>query len=309
MDIDHMQIRRLDPTLLLVFRELVRHRRTTAVAKRLRLSQSAVSHALGRLRDIFGDPLFLRLPHGLEPTHYALEIAPKVETLLDLAGNLVGAEGGFEPGQTDRVFRLAGNDLVCDVLIGPLIDEVAECAPRARLTTRFAVGEEAFQALRDDAIDLALGRIYALPAGFIAEPMFEETFTVIAAQNHPILSSGMSLERYLACDHVLVSFVGGLSGMVDKALRRRGLSRRVVASVPMFLSAFGVAAAGRLVATVPARLAAKYAASFGLDVFAPPLPVEPFSVVAIRHARARRDAGLDWLLQRLRHLAENRAAS
>jgi DNA-binding transcriptional LysR family regulator len=309
MDIDHTNIRRLDPTLLLIFRELVRHRRTTVAAQRLRLSQSAVSHALGRLRDLFGDPLFLRLPHGLEPTRYALELAPKIESLLERAGDLVGARLPFEPDRADRVFRLAGNDLVCDALAGPLIAELGERAPHARLTVRFAVGNEAFKALRDDEIDLALGRIRSLPEGFVAEPLFEETFAVVAARHHPLLSDGMSLDRYLACDHVLVSFVGGLHGMVDTALRRQGRSRRVVASVPMFLSAFGVVAASRLIATVPATLAAKYATAFGLDEFTPPLPIDPFSVLAIRHARSRRDSGLDWLIGRLRHLAEHGAPS
>ena len=85
-DINQLDIRRIDGGLLLVFRELCRRRRTTAVAAHLGLSQSAVSHALGRLRDLFGDPLFLRRPHGLEPTPRALELAPRIEALIDLMG-------------------------------------------------------------------------------------------------------------------------------------------------------------------------------------------------------------------------------
>lgn len=305
-DIDETKIRRLDPSLLLIFRELVRHRRTTAAAERLRLSQSAVSHALARLRDIFGDPLFLRLPHGLQPTHRALELAPRIETLLDLTEELVGAKSRFEPELSDRLFRLAGNDLVCGLLAGPLIADLGSVAPRARLTFRFAVGDGAFQALRNDEIDLALGRIRSLPDGFDADNLVEEGFSVVAAKSHPILAGAMSLDRYLACEHILVSFVGGLTGMVDFALRRQGLSRRVVASVPMFLAAFSVAAESPLIATVPARLAAKHAADFYLDVYDTPIAIETFTIMAIRHARSRRDAGLDWLAQRLRHLAETR---
>src|SRR3954452_1974939 len=110
--IDNAHIRRLDMALLLLFRELVQSRRTTIAAERLGLSQSAVSHALGRLREIFGDTLFLRRSDGLQPTQRALELLPKVERLIALAYEMVRAFETFEPGESDRLFRLSGNDLV-----------------------------------------------------------------------------------------------------------------------------------------------------------------------------------------------------
>src|SRR5471032_1669569 len=96
-DISQLDIRRIDGGLLLVFRELCRRRRTTAVAAHLGLSQSAVSHALARLRDLFGDPLFLRRPHGLEPTGRALELAPRIDALIDLMGPALRPDPGFDP--------------------------------------------------------------------------------------------------------------------------------------------------------------------------------------------------------------------
>ena len=105
--IDLAHLRRLDFSLLLLFRELVRHRRTTAVAERIGLSQSAVSHSLARLREIFDDPLFLRKSDGLQPTQRALELLPRVEALIKLACETVSAFDRFEPDQSDRLFRLA----------------------------------------------------------------------------------------------------------------------------------------------------------------------------------------------------------
>jgi len=108
MDIDNNNIRRVDFSLLLIFDELVRHQRTTVVADRLGLSQSAVSHALTRLRDLFNDPLFSRRPDGLTPTRRALELAPKVRTLMRLTHDVVGCAAEFDPTASDRQFRQIG---------------------------------------------------------------------------------------------------------------------------------------------------------------------------------------------------------
>src|SRR5476649_314123 len=103
-DIDANNIRRLDGGLLLVFRGLLRRRRTTVVAQELGLSQSAVSHALTRLRDVFADPLFIRRSHGLEPTRRALELGPRIDSLLDRIGETFRKASTFEPARSERTF-------------------------------------------------------------------------------------------------------------------------------------------------------------------------------------------------------------
>src|SRR5579863_3989152 len=101
-EFDQLQIRKLDGGLLLIFRELLARRRASEVAAQLGLSPSAVSHALGRLRDLFGEPLFLRRSHGLEPTQRALELAPRIEALIELIGQTVSTERGFDPASARR---------------------------------------------------------------------------------------------------------------------------------------------------------------------------------------------------------------
>ncbi|HWA63560.1 MAG TPA: LysR family transcriptional regulator, partial [Caulobacteraceae bacterium] len=130
-DFDFNQIRRLDGSLLLVFRELLRRRRATEVADRLGLSPSAISHALTRLRDLFGDPLFVRRPHGLEPTRRALELGPKIDALLEAVAETLGSERAFDPGETERRFVLAAPEFVSAVIGAPLLDIFAAEAPRA----------------------------------------------------------------------------------------------------------------------------------------------------------------------------------
>lgn len=304
MDIDNNNIRRVDFSLLLIFDELVRHQRTTVVADRLGLSQSAVSHALTRLRDLFNDPLFSRRPDGLTPTRRALELAPKVRTLMRLTHDVVGCAAEFDPTASDRQFRLAANDLV-STLIGPLLlEKLAVEAPATRLISRFAVGEAAFEALRRDAIDLAIGRFYEISDEFETETLLQESFSVVARQRHPRLPETLDLATYLDVDHLLVSFSGKLTGVVDETLARQGMKRRVRASVPMFLTAFASVAGSDLVATVPTRLARRFAPTFGLRVLPPPLPIESFPVSLVRNASIRPDPGLSWLVGRVRQVTD-----
>src|ERR1700756_5020050 len=132
-DFDLNQIRRLDGGLLLVFRELLRTRRASTVAERLGLSPSAISHALVRLRDLFDDPLFIRRPHGLEPTRRALELGPRIEALIDMAGQGLAPEGGSAPARSGRRFNLAAAEFVTALIGGRLIQAMRREAPGASL--------------------------------------------------------------------------------------------------------------------------------------------------------------------------------
>lgn len=137
MDIVQINIRKLDATLLLVLVELVRHRRTTVVARRLGLSQSAVSHALKRLRLLFDEPLFLRRADGLTPTARALDLAPRAEAVLVQMGGLL-APAAFDPHTATHGFTLASNDLFALLVGAPLTVDIAARAPKVSLTAQSA---------------------------------------------------------------------------------------------------------------------------------------------------------------------------
>lgn len=290
-----IDIRRLDLALLLVFRDLVRVRRTTEVAVRLSLSQSAISHALARLRDILQDPLFTRRRDGLEPTPRALELLPKVEAMIGLAHELTGGTAQFNPATTSRTFQLAGHDMAIAMVTAPLLKRVHAEAPMARIAQRSVVGARALELLERGEIDLAIGTFAAIPQGFLSEPVLRQKFKVVARKGHPDLRGDPDLDCYLSLDHILVSFRAGFVGRVDEVLQRRGLQRRVVASVPMFLAALAIVAESDLVATLPEAIADQHAARFGLTAHRCPVDVEPFDVLAVRHVRTRADGGIDWL--------------
>src|SRR5258705_12032225 len=128
-EFDLNQVRRLDGGLLLVFRELLRTGRASTVATRLGLSPSAISHALNRLRDLFGDPLFIRRPHGFEPTRRAEELGPQVEALLELTQHTLSREAGFDPAESTRQFDFAAPEFVAALIGAEMIQRLKAAAP------------------------------------------------------------------------------------------------------------------------------------------------------------------------------------
>ena len=300
-DIDTTKLRRLDFSLLLIFQEVYRSRRSTAAAERLGLSQPAISHALGRLRNLFDDPLFLRKPAGLQPTARAVELAPKVDALLAQAAALVDGPAEFDAESTRRRFRISANDFAGTLITAPLLSTLAREAPQARLSLSFAGGPaQAFRKLREGDLDIAVGRFPSVPDDCQVERLFEETYQVVARARHPALRNGLTLDTYLSLGHLIVSFAGDLVGTIDEILARDSRSRRVVASSPMFLSAFAAAAASDLIVTAPRRLALRFARRFGLRVHELPFAAEPFLIDMVRARSSASDSAVDWFVEKIR---------
>jgi DNA-binding transcriptional LysR family regulator len=299
-DIADVNIRRLDGTLLLVFRELMRQRRATVAATRLGLSQSGVSHALARLRDVFGDPLFLRRPHGLEPTRRALELAPRIEGLIALAQEAVGGEARFDPMRSTRQFHIGGAEFLIPLIAGPLLRAFETEAPHASVVFRFLIGEGALQALHRGEIDIAVGAFNSTPDTVRREPLMRDHYAVVVRKGHPVLRKDMDVKAFCELTHVMVSPGGDAAGLADVALAALGARRRVVAVVPRFLTAFAVVAATDAALLAPRPLALRYAEALGLDVIAPPFEAPTLEVAALRRGDAPADPGSVWLLEQVR---------
>src|SRR5580704_15828657 len=192
-EFDSDQIRKLDGGLLLVFRELMTRRRASEVAHHLGISPSAISHALGRLRDLFGEPLFIRRSHGLEPTPRAMDLAPRVERLLGQIDEMVSSESGFDPAASRRRFRIACPEDIASLIAQPLIAAFRLEAPRATFSTRWAIHDRALRAVHRGEADVALGVFLAIPAGLTGEPILEDEQCVIARQGHPLVQGSLDV--------------------------------------------------------------------------------------------------------------------
>jgi DNA-binding transcriptional LysR family regulator len=309
MEFNNSELRRLDVTLLLIFLGLMRHRKALRVAEDLGLTASAVSHALQRLRDIFGDPLFLRRPHGLEPTAVAAAIEEPVRRALEALGHALEGHGLFDPLTSERILRIAAYDLELSTLLPGLVRRLLEEAPSMRVIARATGRRDALGGLAAGEIDLALGLFDRLGGDFLSDKLFEEDFVVVMRAEAAPREGGLSLEAYLAARHLVVSPGGDLHGVVDDALMSQGLSRRVVLAAPLFLPALAAAAETGLFATLPRRLASSFAEKFGLVALEPPLNVRRFAVSAVRHRRDARSPMIDWLVGALRAASDVAAQS
>jgi DNA-binding transcriptional LysR family regulator len=311
-DFDFNDIRRLDGGLLLVFRELLTHRRATTVARRLGLSQSAISHALGRLRDLFNDPLFIRRPHGLEPTRRALELAPRIEALIELAGETLSVETRFEPARSRRRFNLAAPNFVASIVGGRLVEQFRAAAPDAAFQFRNLLVDVALAAVRRGDIDLALGQFSRIPEDMVAEPLYLDCFMVIARQGHPSVRPPLDPVAYATTPHV---FVGDPSGagvsevVYDPDLLAEAYGAlpppeqvKPAAYVPQWETAMLMVASSDAIADCPGRLAERYAARLGLQVIEPPYDPRTPPVQAVRRASPK-DPAVDWLLGQVRAAA------
>lgn len=303
-DFKNNELRRLDLTVLLVFIGLLRHRKATEVAADLGLTQSGVSHALKRLREIFGDELFLRRPHGVEPTAVALALEKPIADAIKSLRKAVAGPQIFDPGSADGVVRLSALDAELVTLVPELIKTLSISAPGLRIIARAIGRQDALDALTAGELDIALGYFGHLTDAFIKEHLFQEHFLVVGNRKHK-LAGTIALETYLKHRHILVSPGGDLHGVVDDVLASRGLKRQVIAALPLFLPALAAVQATDALATVPRRIASSYAGAFHLTVAEPPLAVRSFSVAAIRHRRDEHNPMHRWLLDKLHRISES----
>jgi len=296
------ELRRLDLTLLLVFLGLLRHRKALDVAVELGLTQSAISQSLRRLRDIFGDPLFLRRPHGMEPTAMALALEAPVAAAVDALRGALGVARTFDPATATGLVRVAAFDAEQAVLIPPLAAKLRNLAPRLTLSVLPLGRGAAMDALEGGRADLVLGYVWDTPDVISGEPVYTESFLVAGRPGILPQAPRIDLDAYCAADHVLISPGGDLRGVVDDQLQAMGRGRRVILGLPAFLPALAAVAAFDALVTLPARVARAFAPGFGLVTADPPIPVRTFPVSVFWHRRNDADPGTVWIRQQIREV-------
>ena len=296
-DLSISELRRLDLTLLLVFLGLLRHRKALDVASELGLTQSAISQAVKRLRDIFGDELFLRRPHGMEPTATALALEGPITQAVEALRGALGAARAFEPQTASGHLRIAALDAEQTVLIPPLAARLRSLAPGLVLSVLPLGRRLAMEALAEGRADLALGYVWDVPDAISAESLYEESYLVAGRPKLLPRAPRLTLAAYCAADHVLVSPAGDLSGVVDQRLEALGRRRQVVLGLPSFLPALAAVSAFDALVTLPARVAQAFAPGFGLVTARPPVELRSFPVSVFWHRRNDADPRIGWVRQ------------
>jgi DNA-binding transcriptional LysR family regulator len=292
-DLRNIELRRLDLTLLLVFLGLLRRRKASEVADELGLTQSAVSQALKRLRSIFGDDLFLRRPHGMEPTAVALALESTLASAVESVRAALERPKPFDPALATGIIRMAALDAEQAFFVAPILQRLQAQAPGLRLSVLPYARRAALEAVENNAVDVAVGFLWDVPDRFEVTRLGEQGFMVVGKPGQ-FVNGSISLERYASAWHILVSPAGEMRGVADTALEAVGLSRRILAAVPQFFPALSAVAETDSIATLPEQFARKFAPALGLAMAEPPVALRRFPVMSVIHKRNAMDGRLIW---------------
>ena len=293
--IDDIHIRRLDLALLIVFERLLKTHSMSAVAVEMGLTQSAVSHAVGRLRSVFDDPLFIRKGAGVAPTARAIVLGPPLAEALAGLRDAIQIGRRFDPASAARRFTVAAPDTIVATLAPTALAALARTAPGCQVQFRAFSHDSAMTAVIAGDADLAIGVFPDPPRETIGAVLAVESFRVVARRDHPAIAGTLDLDAYCALDHILVSHERDARGTVDVVLAGLGRKRRVAAVMPQMLIAFAAVSRSEAIVTAPLS-ACRYAASlFPLRVHEPPMEIPGFALTMLRHRNGLADPAIAWL--------------
>ncbi|MGE0785463.1 MAG: LysR family transcriptional regulator [Sandaracinaceae bacterium] len=300
-----MKLSPIDLNLLVALDAILTTGSVRLAAERVGLSKPAMSHALRRLRGQLGDEVLVRTGQEWVLTDRARALAPRVRALVDEAHGVLRAAGDVDAASVERQFRIHATDHVLSILGVALGHAIGVEAPHVNLCFLPIQPDDA-SALRAADVDLAIGVFPGLPGELRTQRLFRDRFVcVIRRARAP---RELTLERYLALKHVLVSPRGRPGSVVDDALAAIGHRRRVARSVPYFLSALDVVSKSEgCIATISERLATMHAERFGLRVLAPPLPLPDYDIHQVWHPRVDSDPEHRWLRRKVARAAKDSA--
>ena len=294
-------VRSLDLNLLKALDALLDERSVTRAAKRLSLTQPAMSGMLNRLRDCFNDPLFTRTQRGIVPTLRALELATPVKTILTEVGELL-LPRLFDPATAEMTLTIAATDYALRAVIVPFMAVIRQQAPGIRVAVLSVNNEQLSLQFERGVIDIALITPETTPPDLHAKALYEEQYVCLMREDHPLAQPGaLTLDAFCSQDHALVSYHGGsFQGVTDEALMKLGRARRVTLSVCSFLVLPEILRVSDLISVVPHRLALN---TRGLVILPPPLEIQGFTKLVVWHERTHRDPGHRWLRSSLFSIA------
>jgi DNA-binding transcriptional LysR family regulator len=291
-----MNVHDIDLNLLRVFDAVLHEKGVTPAAARLGLTQPAVSNALARLRKLFGDALFVRTPRGVDATPFARELAEPVRQALALLESALAHGPGFDPATSARAFRFYMSDLGQIEFLPPLVERVQRDAPGVRLEAVALEVDDIADALAAGALDLAIGFLPGLAAPVRRQALFRDPYLCLMRADHPI--TALTKKKFLEASHALVTYRGG-HRVIEEALDRAGLARRIALRVPHFTVVPMVLERTDLVLTLPARVARVFERRGKLKALPPPVPIPQAEVAVHWHERFEPDPGNRWLRERV----------
>jgi DNA-binding transcriptional LysR family regulator len=298
--------RTLDLNLLRVFDQVMAERNLTRAARNLAMTQPAVSNALNRLRDAMGDKLVVRSGYGVEPTARALALWPAIADALRQMESSI-TPGDFVASEARHTFVLGMADATAAELMPNLVEIIERDAPGVSMRVLPLTTRDPRRLLDEGQMDMAAGFFPAVLADLTAQAhaggmapfdhqrLFGGEYVCVMREGHPLARGSLTLDRYCAAHHMLVSFSGRAFGFVDEALASLGRARRIVVTVNQFFTAGRVVESSDLLTVLPRHFVNVMGMTQGLVLRDLPFEVPPVHVDSLWHRRQGQRSDHAWL--------------
>lgn len=290
-------IERVDLNLLKSLQALLSERHVGRAAKRMHLSQSAMSHTLSRLRNTFNDPLFVRTAKGLEPTARLLGLSTNLNSILHDIGSLLTPEN-FDPSKVNTIFRLQTHSFIISSYLASFFKRIHKVAPNLVFETH-AISEYSYQQLDKGAVDLIVAAGHQAPDRFMQRKIVKEDRVCLVDKKHPAISH-WNIDNFLKYRHIKNTLLEEKDDPISKALSKLKLPTRVVGFYADDMLAQGVFLKdSELVATIPRSLAEIEQERYGHVILPCPLETDDVIIKALWHERSQNEQLHIWLRNEL----------
>jgi LysR family nod box-dependent transcriptional activator len=305
-----MHFHKLDLNLLVALDTLLEEKSVSRAADRLNLSQSAMSSALSRLRDYFGDELLTPVGRRMEPTPLALSLAPPVRDILQRIRTTVQTRPSFDPGTAQRRFRIMTSDYLIEVLLAEAVRELAAVAPGVQLQV-LPSNETSFALFLKGDVDLVIAPEEHLPDdGHPRRTLFEDSFSCVVWSGNTTVREPLTLQQWLAMSHVVVHFGHDQLTVFERWYEQQGETKGAERRVDIIAPSFGVVphliVGTQRVATMHTSHARLYEKLLPLRVLAPPPGFPTMRETMQWHRHLDSDPAVHWLVDLLQRFGEKR---
>lgn len=290
-------IHRIDLNLLVVLDALLAEGNVGRTASRLNLTQSAVSHALRRLRELFDDPLFVRTAYGITPTARTLELAPQLRAVLDGVRDIVMPSERFEPARSTESVVIGMTDYASVILMPALSARLQQEAPHMRCVVRAQHPDLDVGSLDSEALDLSISPLWGpVPKRIAVEPLFHDRFVLVCRLGHPVLSGRVSLDAMMKVSRIVLTGRIDGSSVSEPSLIRAGIDTKPAMIVPHFLAAPFILERTDHFALLPERLSRHLLTIGALQVLEPPIALPDITMALMYHQqKVAASRCLQWL--------------
>lgn len=297
-----MNITEFDLNLLAVFEAVLAEGSISRAADRLCLSQPAASNALGRMRKATGDRLFVRIGNAMAPTPYAQDIADPIRQALAGIRVALGASQAFDPATSRRGFSIYLTDLGEAYFLPRLLQRLNRIAPGVRIRTLPMPSESGEDALRNGEVDLAIGNLPNLGAGFYVQRLFRDRYICVVRKNHPVIGSRITTRQFAAAAHAIVTPDGWGHDVIERVLIEHGLEQRIALRMQNFLVLASIIASTDMVAIVPHSIGSQLSLHNEVKLLPLPITIPAFDIKQCWQERFHDDRGNRWLRQQFMEL-------